>query len=90
VQKPILQMLHPDKRRHPLTKEKKQIAAGYLARIKVGEFHFAVLSVKYNLITNKYNFLNSDYSIYHLITFDYQMLGDGKIKLSDSGRERPE
>jgi hypothetical protein len=51
-----------------------------------GEFYFAVLSVKFNLITHKYNFLNSEYSIVHLITFDYQMLGNGKIKLSEGDR----
>jgi hypothetical protein len=53
-----------------------------------GIFHFAVLGLKYNLITHKYNFLNADYSIYHLISISYQKLGEGKIKLSESIRLR--
>ncbi|MDR2267506.1 MAG: hypothetical protein LBE09_08020 [Christensenellaceae bacterium] len=59
----------------------------YMPPIKISNmFYFAVLSVSYNTETKKYNFLNDDYAIYHLISIRYNKLGDGKIKLSDPGR----
>ncbi|MDR2266581.1 MAG: hypothetical protein LBE09_03200 [Christensenellaceae bacterium] len=51
-------------------------------------FYFAVLSVRFNAETGKYNFFNEYYSLYHLIAIHYKKLDNGKFKLSNN--ERPD